>query len=178
MLAVGDVGVATTGSRYDYGDYGDGYDFAETARQLPERFRLLGGWGRDGWDLGDWPYVMVYLSADGLTVVEYVEGDLTFHRFKTAEAASAWIDRLFIYWAEDHVIDALREDLGGALPRSVSALPARFRGAFSWHRLNVSQRKACNPGCKSCEAGRDACEWAGCSPDCETGHTGDVDCAR
>ena len=34
----------------------DGYDWIAQAES--EGWRAVSGWGRDGWDLGDWPYVV------------------------------------------------------------------------------------------------------------------------
>jgi hypothetical protein len=36
----------------------DGYDRIEAAR--PHRWHAIPSWGRDGWDLGKWPLVVIY----------------------------------------------------------------------------------------------------------------------
>lgn len=87
-------------------------------------------WGRDGWDLGDWPYVNYAMRTlpDGTAQTRcYCEGDLTIKTFSTEAEAIADLDEAFLYhgrprywWNEDEY----------------QAEPARFQGPFSWERLN------------------------------------------
>ncbi len=42
----------------NHGLSSDGYDDMELAER--QGWRTLANWGRDGWDLGEWPYVMIY----------------------------------------------------------------------------------------------------------------------
>lgn len=51
----------------DYSRSDDGYDDMDVAES--EGWKAVSGWGRDGWDLGDWPYVVVS-TRDVPAVVE------------------------------------------------------------------------------------------------------------
>lgn len=75
---------------------GDGYDWIEEAR----RFGWLSSWGRDGWDLGSWPYVIVVARLRGTwQVATYVEHDITVEEFTTPEEMAQHIDRIaWFYW--------------------------------------------------------------------------------
>lgn len=44
---------------HDHG--GDGYDWMDLAQRTP--WVVIPSWGRDGWDLGSWPYVQVLTCA-------------------------------------------------------------------------------------------------------------------
>jgi hypothetical protein len=99
-------------SRFFEGRYIDeGYGFIGVGEE--NGWRAISAWGRDGWDLGDWPYV-VYLFRD--RVVEpstldndpatmayeracYVEGDITIESFATAEDRERETDEsALFYW--------------------------------------------------------------------------------
>ena len=43
----------------DYRISGDGYDDMGIA--IKQGWTVLANWGRDGWDLGEWPYVAIYI---------------------------------------------------------------------------------------------------------------------
>lgn len=144
-----------TGSRYDYGDYGDGYDWMETAREKLG-YTTLSSWGLDGWDLGDWPYIVIQISADRKTVLDYCEGDLTFSTFETVEDASAFIDFLFLF--HNGIVEEELRKLPGPMPLNVDDLPERFRGSFSWHRSNQSRGEACPETCKACAREKETAE--------------------
>jgi len=57
--------------------FGDGYDVMEAAEE--QGWKALSSWGKDGWDLGSWPLVIVFVRnvAGKFAIVEYVEGDVT-----------------------------------------------------------------------------------------------------
>lgn len=77
---------APAGREDDNGYSRDGYDWMEAASETG--WHTLSGWGKDGWDAGQWPYVMVSLAKTsdehgplyGMTT--YCEGDMdtTFYR--------------------------------------------------------------------------------------------------
>jgi hypothetical protein len=71
--------------------------------------RLSGGWhavpawGRDGWDLGSWPYVVVAIYDRPVqklfALAVYVEGDVSIREFTGYAALSAAIDDVAeFYW--------------------------------------------------------------------------------
>lgn len=111
-----------------------------------------GSWGRDGWDLGEWPYVKYkwvdvpatacFPAAYGY--LSYCEGDYTVIAFATREERDRQLDESALFhWKHSErmrhlLLKPLRvvregkpiEDL------TVDDLPARMRGHFSWARLN------------------------------------------
>lgn len=85
----------------DYG--GEGYDWLE---RLPDGWKPVAAWGREGWDLGDWPYAIVVEYRDpgqGVYAVgTYVENDITVQRFETVEEQYDAIDKIAeFYWRAD-----------------------------------------------------------------------------
>lgn len=91
---------------HDHG--GDGYDWMDLAsHQTGGAWRPIASWGADGWDLGDWPYVVVMYCRlrrpgdDGMTwgLAVYVEGDLDVRAFTDREE---WLravdDTAHFYW--------------------------------------------------------------------------------
>ncbi|MGP4969000.1 hypothetical protein [Glutamicibacter ardleyensis] len=84
--------------------YGEGYDWM--ANLTGTSWNELSAWGRDGWDLGSWPYV---ISAVAQTEDEqgklfgyctYVEGDVATRWYRTRDARSLAISKeAYWYWA-------------------------------------------------------------------------------
>lgn len=77
----------------------DGYDVMQTMVALG--WTAVGSWGKDGWDLGSWPYVVVYWHDDcgGYELLTWVEGDLTQYTFPTKELRQDKTDEIaFFYW--------------------------------------------------------------------------------
>jgi hypothetical protein len=75
---------------------GDGYDWIEN---LTGGWRVLPAWGRDGWDLGEWPYAIVAVcvartedSTRVYGVATYTEGDTTLDAFATPAQRDHEID--------------------------------------------------------------------------------------
>ena len=67
----------------------DGYERIEVARRW--KWEAIPSWGRDGWDLGDWPLVVIFHrdSADGFELAENCEGDVTAYRLAGGIASVA-----------------------------------------------------------------------------------------
>jgi hypothetical protein len=79
--------------------FGDGYNAMAHAER--RRWHAIPSWGRDGYDLGSWPYVIVFFRnrEDTVDVVEYVEGDSTQWSCPTREIRQAITDELaFFHW--------------------------------------------------------------------------------
>lgn len=77
---------------------GDGYDAMETA--MHKGWHMLPGWGRDGWDAGNWPYVQFGWRAghDGQwETYDYCEGDVTVKLFTSKEDATRYLDSV-VHW--------------------------------------------------------------------------------
>lgn len=108
----------------------DGYDIMEQA--LAQGWHAIAGWGKEGWNLGNWPYVVVYSRqvGTGYEVALYVEGDMTTYKCPTKELRNQVIDEIaFFYWkrrpAEDtEWIDGYREC------ESADQLPEHLRGPY------------------------------------------------
>jgi len=89
-------------------------------------WRAIPSWGRDGYDLGSWPLVIVFVrNLDGrFDVIEYVEGDVAMYSCPTADIRKAIIDELaFFHWkhqGEDWVKDY----------ESVDQLPGELKGPY------------------------------------------------
>lgn len=83
----------------DYSESCDGYEDMEA--EEGRGWRALGIWGRDGWDLGQWPYVVIYVKTTGTNfdLMQIVEGDRSVYRFDKAEDREAAIDYLFLWYA-------------------------------------------------------------------------------
>lgn len=124
--------------------WGDGYDWMDLAERAGW-FPAV-NWGREGWDMGNLPYVIVlaysYVRVTLATgtareahgVLTYVEGDLTVQVFPRIADQSAALDGI-AHWYWRH---------SGGGPDGFEALPgwdghegpveARYCGPFSWAR--------------------------------------------
>lgn len=84
---------------------GDGWGWID-ATDNESDFQVVGLWGRDGWDLGCWPYVVFavasHATGTGYTYygyATYVEGDLAAHWYSTEEARNLAISKeAWWYW--------------------------------------------------------------------------------
>jgi hypothetical protein len=111
---------------------GDGYDDMELAEK--HGWHSIPVWGKDGWNLGSWPLVIVFhrnLKKDGETlyqVIEYVEGDVTMWSCPTKELRQQVIDELaFFHWK--HTMEEWVEGYD-----SVDQLPDALRGPYGRQR--------------------------------------------
>lgn len=110
----------------------EGYDRMEYARQLG--WKAILNWGRDGWDLGSWPLVVVYHRGE-LEIAVDVEGDIDIDEFATREERDRKTDEVaFFYWKnhEEEWVDGID---------SHEQMPANLRGRFSWRRLDEGTRQ-------------------------------------
>ncbi len=104
----------------------DGYDRMGFAHRLG--WKDVPNWGRDGWDLGSWPYVVVYHRGE-LEIAVDVEGDITIEKFTTREERDRKTDETaFFYWKNKD-----EEWVNGI--DSHEQMPPELRGPFSWKRL-------------------------------------------
>jgi hypothetical protein len=106
----------------------DGYDRMDAAR--PRGWDAIPSWGRDGWDLGSWPLVVVYhrRTQAGFELAECVEGDVTVYRYPTKAQRDAATDQLaFFHWQHNG------EPWVAGIATFADA-PAHLRGPFSWAR--------------------------------------------
>ena len=102
--------------------YGGGYDVMEAAHE--EKWRAIPGWGKDGYDLGDWPYVIVFTRNQHgrYDIMYYVEGDVTMYSAPTKEIRNAIIDEIaFFHWRGEEWVEGYD---------SVDQLPDELKGPY------------------------------------------------
>jgi hypothetical protein len=88
-------------------------------------------WGRDGWNLGEWPLVVVYHRGE-LELAVDVEGDIDIYECATREERDRKTDEIaFFYWKtnEEEWVAGIDSD---------EQMPPHLCGPFSWRRLNES----------------------------------------
>lgn len=105
---------------------GDGYSFSEVAAR--HGYRAVAGWGRDGWDLLDWPHYMLFVKGsrpDGVfDLLTYCEGDLWHGQYIGADDLYGAIDVIaFDHWK--HQGEEWVEKLDAA------NIPEHLRGPYS-----------------------------------------------
>ena len=72
-------------------------------------------WGSDGWDLGNWPYVIVvhYDGDEIYGVATYVEGDITVREFPDRAQRDKETDQIALfYWQRDEDMSDAPQDSG------------------------------------------------------------------
>lgn len=128
----------------DYSRSCDGFDDMDVARA--DGWSVLSAWGRDGWDLGNWPYVVLSIrTVDGkYQVQQVVEGDHDVYEFSSEEDRDAAIDYLFLWYAIANSqrwmplthLDWERLDAGGI------QVDPKFRGPYSRARCEAENKEA------------------------------------
>jgi hypothetical protein len=121
---LGDIARPPTGH-----GFGGGYEWMEEG--LPEGWYVEPMWGRDGWNLGSWPYVIVALFIDDeherYAVTTYVEGDINVKRYKSRGALYVAVNEI----AEFHW--RLGQSRGPRdLPNGSGLLPHHTGPYFDW----------------------------------------------
>lgn len=104
-----------------------GYDWMELIEG--EGWAVISSWGCDGWDLGQWPYVMVAAirTADSIGnlfgVATYCEGDVKTTYYRTQRAQwEAITEHAFFYWKNGQAHGP------ADLPETAAELPSGYRG--------------------------------------------------
>lgn len=127
----------------DYSESDDGYEDMEAERT--RGWRAISSWGLNGWDLGEWPYVVIS-CGESLTgapdLLCTVEGDRDVYRFATTEDRDAAIDYLFLWYAAGKEYSDFPVIDRGQLDAGALTVDERFRGPFSWSRLDASKAPA------------------------------------
>ncbi|MBT2598001.1 hypothetical protein, partial [Arthrobacter sp. ISL-72] len=106
-----------------------GYDWIELIEA--EGWAVLGVWGCDGWDLGQWPYVMVAVTRTTDTigslfgVASYCEGDVktTYYRSQRAQW-EAITEHAFFSWKNGQAQGP------GNLSEAAAELSSRYREPY------------------------------------------------
>lgn len=103
----------------------DGYERMDAARA--EGWTPIPSWGRDGWDLGSWPYVIVYHGGETSLAID-VEGDIRIETFATRAERDEKTDRIaLMHWK------TLEEPWVQGIS-SFAQMPAELRGPFTSQR--------------------------------------------
>lgn len=144
----------------DYSQSDDGYDDMEVASKAG--WIPVPGWGRDGWDLGDWPYVAISVrNQEGAKPEQHyqlltvVEGDHDVYAFASQEDRTAAVDYLFLWYGIGKSYDdwtplglnevweegVLVRDTRALLDAGELEIPRRVRGPFSWGRVDRECRE-------------------------------------
>jgi hypothetical protein len=124
----------------DYSKSDDGYGDMEVNES--EGWETISGWGEDGWDMGNWPYVMLSkrwtTDKNLFEVLSVCEGDHSYYSFATIEDAYAALDYLFAWYSPEIVgIDRAILDEGGIEPDPKFREPYTSKRAFAGDRTNV-----------------------------------------
>lgn len=99
-------------------------------------WRAMAGWGEDGWDLGNWPYVVVLFRDRSVSETEvaferatYVEGDITIDTYDSREERERATDETAVfYWRTDPERHGLAAEF--AAIAAGGAVPDRLRGPY------------------------------------------------
>ncbi len=106
----------------------DGYDWLGALRH---GWYDVSSWGRDGWDLGSWPLVIVahYDGEDRYGLAVYVEGDVEVTAYPNREERNGATDRVAaFYWRRR------RGQRPDDLPAEGDELLPHHRGPYSSER--------------------------------------------
>lgn len=114
------------------GDYhmNTGYDWMEDIE--PAGWVVLPSWGCDGWDVGQWPYVMLALlrtnDAEGelFAMATYCEGDVKTTYYRTQSAQWAAITA-YAFWQWKNG----QADGPADLPETIEDLPVKYRTPYT-----------------------------------------------
>jgi len=119
---------------------GDGYDDMELASR--SGWHAVSSWGRNGWDLGNWPYVVISVRThtdrvhDAYEMRQTVEGDTDVYAFSTAADRDAAIDYLFQWYAAGTAWSVATHETRERLDAGDLEVPTAWRGPFSWERCS------------------------------------------
>jgi hypothetical protein len=114
----------------DYRESDDGYGDMEAEEE--RGWRAMASWGRDGWNLGDWPYVVLCTrtSPGRFRLMQIVEGDRTEYEFTSEDDRMAALDYLFLWYAADKSWAPLSWEQRAELDAGTLAVDDRFRGPY------------------------------------------------
>lgn len=110
----------------------DGYEFIAAGQAAG--WRSVAAWGEQGWDLGDWPYVVVLFRELRGTFQRaiYIEGDITIATYASSvDREKATDETAFFYWraaGDAWIID-----------HTPGQEPAQLRGPYHRSRAATSR---------------------------------------
>ena len=134
----------------DFTQSDDGYDDMEVNER--KGWKAIPVWGRDGYNLGEWPYVVIShgtrkVDAPGpgrYRLLSVCEGDHEVYAFDSVADRDAATDYLFVWYGLGKGYDTWEvKGLTGAgkreaLDAGTLRVPISLRGPFSWARCDVT----------------------------------------
>jgi len=149
------IAVTTTLREFEGKYIEEGYDFISVGEE--NGWRAVASWGLDGWDLAEWPY-NVYLFREVYPILfrevyppifavypsaqraNYCEGDITIETYSTVEAREeATNETAMYYWLSKNEAWVAGVERAEGRTTAAAEVPERFKGPFSWKRLNESK---------------------------------------
>lgn len=85
----------------------DGWEFIAAINEANSGWRVVGLWGRDGWNLGRWP-LQIALHYDGERTYAFAtrtEGDFDVKQFHTREGRDHATDEWFVWFNNFHEVE-------------------------------------------------------------------------
>jgi hypothetical protein len=107
--------------------YGSGYEVMEHAEN--RQWEAIGNWGKDGWDLGSWPFVIVFFRdrAGFFDVLTYVEGDVTMYACPTEKIREAITNEIALFHWQHNEYSC---PPGMDIYKTVDDLPEKLKGPY------------------------------------------------
>lgn len=131
----------------NYGESDDGY--GDMKAEQKRGWKVISGWGRDGWDMGEWPLVSMLAReikpepapamAKRYQVMQIVEGDRSIYTFDTVTEQEAALDYLFLWYSAGEDWSPVTYDNREQLEAGQLEVADKFRGWFSWERVEVTK---------------------------------------
>lgn len=131
----------------DYSESDEGY--GDMQAEQKRGWKVVSGWGRDGWDMGDWPLVSVLTRqvkpdpAHGVgtrfQVMTIVEGDRSVYTLDTVVDQEAALDYLFLWYSAGEDWSPVTYDNREQLEAGQLDVADKFRGWFSWARVEMTR---------------------------------------
>lgn len=112
----------------NYAEADDGYSDMEA--EAGRGWNTVASWGRDGWNLGDWPYVsfQVRERSGQYELQQIVEGDRTRWTFATLADRNAAVDYLFLWYSAGEDWSPVTYENREHLNAGTLRVDDRFRG--------------------------------------------------
>lgn len=120
----------------NYAESDDGWSDMEA--EAKRGWKTLSSWGRDGWDLGDWPYVTIQVKRDDSSyqLQQIVEGDRSRYTFGTEADLHAALDYLFMWYSADKDWSPVTWENREHLDAGALRIEAKFRGPVRFHLVD------------------------------------------